>query len=112
MRFSQRRWRGVAELGRQTRPYLMTRISDTEFDETLTLRQAFDVLRSFIEQFNERGPQEIDVLASWLDLQADGRSADPAQLGDFLINRTACALRAPAASRRTRWAAEMENTWV
>ncbi len=64
----------------------MTRISDTEFDETLTLRQAFQVLRAFIEQFNERGPQETDVLASWLELSEDGGSADPAQLSDFLAS--------------------------
>jgi len=62
----------------------MTTISDPAFDQAMTLRQSFHVLSKFLEQFNARGPQETDSLASWLELQQDGGTADPAQLDDFL----------------------------
>ena len=62
----------------------MATISDPEFDQALTLRQSFYVLCAFLEQFNSRGPQETDTLASWLYLEQDGGTADPAQLDDFL----------------------------
>jgi len=59
-------------------------ISDQDFDQTLTLRQAFEVLRAFLGQFNSRGAQDTDLLASWLELLPDGGTSDPAQLDDFL----------------------------
>ncbi len=59
-------------------------ISDPVFDQTLTLRQSFLVMCGFLEQFNSRGAQETDLLASWLELQPDGITFDPAQLDDFL----------------------------
>ena len=59
-------------------------ISDSQFDQTLTLRQSFEVLRAFLDQFNSRGAQETDLLASWLELLPDGGTADPTQLDDFL----------------------------
>jgi hypothetical protein len=62
----------------------MTTIRDTVFDQAITLRQSFHVLSKFLEQFNARGSQETDLLASWLELQQDGGTADPAQLDDFL----------------------------
>ena len=62
----------------------MTNISDAAFDQTITLRQSFHVLCAFLEQFNSRGVQETDSLASWLRLEQDGMTADPAQLDDFL----------------------------
>ena len=68
-------------------------ISDREFDQTLTLRQSFEVLRAFLEQFNSRGAQETDLLASWLDIQPDGGTADPAQLDDFLESARAVLAR-------------------
>ena len=68
-------------------------ISDPEFNQTLTLRQAFDLLRSFIDQLNSRGALETDLLASWIELQADGITADPAQLDDFLISARAVLAR-------------------
>jgi hypothetical protein len=51
-------------------------ISDQEFNQKLTLRQAFEVLRAFLDQFNSRGAQETDLLASWQELQPDGGTAD------------------------------------
>ena len=65
---------------------MTTSISYPRFDQTLTLRQAFQVLREFLAQFNSRGPQETDLLESWLELQKDGGTADPAQLDDFLAS--------------------------
>ncbi len=62
----------------------MAQISDPEFDEPLSLRQAFELLGAFLNQFNSRGAQATDTLASWLELQPDGGTADPAQLDDFL----------------------------
>lgn len=68
-------------------------ISDQVFDQTLTLRQSFEVLREFLEQFSSRGAQETDLLASWLELQPDGGTADPAQLDDFLESARAVLAR-------------------
>ena len=63
---------------------MATSIASTEFDTQLTLRQSFYVLCKFLEQFNARSPAETDLLASWLEIQQDGGTADPAQLDDFL----------------------------
>jgi hypothetical protein len=62
----------------------MASISDPEFDQVLTLRQSFHVLCAFLEQFNSRGSQETDSLESWVRLEPDGTSFDPAQLSDYL----------------------------
>jgi len=62
----------------------MTKISDPAFDEKLSLRQSFHVLVAFLEQFNSRRPQPTDDLLSWLSLESDGGTSDPAQLDDFL----------------------------
>jgi hypothetical protein len=64
-------------------------IHDPAFDQTLTLRQSLEVLSAFLQQFNSRSPEGTDLLASWVELQSDGLTADPAQLDDFL----ACARR-------------------
>ena len=62
----------------------MTQLSDPIFDTQITLRQSFLVLVRFLEQFNSRGPQGTDSLLSWLTVETDGGSFDPAQLDDFL----------------------------
>ena len=62
----------------------MTNISDPAFDKQLSLRQSFHVLVAFLEQFNSRSPQPTDDLISWLSLEYDGCTSDPAQLDDFL----------------------------
>jgi len=64
-------------------------IDDSEFDQNLTLRQAFHVLQEFLAQFNTRGSQETDLLAGWLELEPDGGTFDPAQLNDFLASARA-----------------------
>jgi len=68
-------------------------IRDPAFEQPLTLRQSFEVLCAFLEQFNSRGAQETDLLASWLELQPDGGTADPAQLDDFLESARAVLAR-------------------
>lgn len=62
------------------------KIEDVEFMRTLTLADAYRVMFKFIEQYNARGESSTAVLLSdlSLDLWADGVSADPAQLHDFL----------------------------
>ena len=59
-------------------------ISDSAFDQTLTLRQSYLIMCRFLKQFNSRGAQETDLLAVWLEIQSDGLTHDPAQLHDFL----------------------------
>ena len=68
-------------------------INSPEFDESLTVRQSFKVLQQFLEQFNSRSAQGTDMLASWLELQSDGNTADPAQLDDFLESARAVLAR-------------------
>ena len=65
---------------------MATSIRDSEFDQVLTLRQAFHVLQEFLRQFNARVPQETNLLAGWLELESDGGTFDPAQLNDFLAS--------------------------
>jgi hypothetical protein len=62
----------------------MTTIADPVFDQHITLREAFYVLGKFLEQLNARGATETDLVASWLELESDGDTRDPAQLDDFL----------------------------
>ena len=62
----------------------MTKITDPAFDTQLSLRQSFQVLFAFLEQFNSRGAQPTDDLESWLNIEDDGETSDPAQLDDFL----------------------------
>jgi hypothetical protein len=56
-------------------------------DTTLSSRQAFEAMRRFLEQFNEREPPErretIEMLLGWTEIQDDGITADPAQWSDW-----------------------------
>ena len=62
----------------------MTKLSDPAFDTQITLRQSFHLLVKFLEQFNSRSPEQTDVLLSWLAIESDGGTMDPAQLDDFI----------------------------
>jgi hypothetical protein len=62
----------------------LTRLADPVFDTQLSLREAFQVLVKFVEQYNSRGPQGTDLMQSDLTLESDGSTCDPAQLDDFL----------------------------
>jgi hypothetical protein len=56
--------------------------------ETLTTREAFEAMRSYLQQFNEREPphrrEPIELLLQWTEVQADGTTSDPAQWDDWL----------------------------
>lgn len=58
--------------------------------ETLTIEQAFQAMRYFLEQFNEREPPErrmtIEFILSWTEFdKGPGRgTSDPAQWDDWL----------------------------
>lgn len=62
------------------------RLSDPEFEQTLTLADAYRVLVRFVEQYNTRGESStLDLLGDLsLDVWSGGGSSDPAQLEDFL----------------------------
>jgi len=57
-------------------------------DSVLTLQQAFEAMRHFLEQFNEREPDDrketIGQLIRWTEIEADGGTADPAQWHDWI----------------------------
>ena len=56
-------------------------------EKELTTTEAFEAMRSFLAQFNEREPPEnrevIDLLLSWTEIKADGVTSDPAQWDDW-----------------------------
>lgn len=59
-------------------------IADTcGVDQMLTMRQAFDAMRRFLAQYNEREPIErresITQLLRWTETESDGGTYDPAQ---------------------------------
>lgn len=58
-----------------------------EQDERLTATEAFEAMRSFLAQFNERESAEnrggIDLLLSWTEIKCDGVTSDPAQWDDW-----------------------------
>ena len=53
----------------------------------LTLREAFEAMRLFLAQFNERESPDtrltIELLLGWTEIEADGVTADPAQWHDW-----------------------------
>jgi hypothetical protein len=54
---------------------------------TLTSVQAYEAMRTFVAQFNEREPADqretIDSMLRWTELEPDGTSYDPAQWEDW-----------------------------
>lgn len=57
-------------------------------ESELSVRQAFEAMRRFLEQFNEREPDDrkvtIEQLLRWTGVEADGGTADPAQWHDWI----------------------------
>ena len=53
----------------------------------LSTAQAFEAMRLFLAQFNEREPESrrytIEMLLAWTAIQADGGTSDPAQWDDW-----------------------------
>ena len=56
-------------------------------EPTLSETQAFEAMRLFLAQFNEREPENrrdtIDMLLAWTEIQSDGGTSDPAQWNDW-----------------------------
>ena len=56
-------------------------------EPALTSREAFEAMRLFLAQFNEREPENrretILFLLGWTAVQDDGITADPAQWADW-----------------------------
>jgi hypothetical protein len=64
--------------------------SDDAFEPSLSVQQAYLCMFEFLRQHYERGPtDEIGGLLGSLSLLADGASADPALMSDWLdaVNR-------------------------
>jgi hypothetical protein len=52
--------------------------------EMLTPIEAFESMRSFLTQFNEREASEaIEMLLGWTEIAGDGATCDPAQWSDW-----------------------------
>lgn len=55
-------------------------------EPVLTTRQAFEAMRRFLAQFNDREPEEqqetIEQLLRWTEIESDGGRSDPAQRHD------------------------------
>ena len=62
--------------------------STCEMPETLTVEEAFEAMREFVRQYNEREPVErresIDQPLRWTERERDGLTSDPAQWSDWL----------------------------
>jgi hypothetical protein len=56
-------------------------------DQVLTMRQAFEAMRCFIDQFKEREPDQhrerFEALIRWTRVESDGITCDPAQWPDW-----------------------------
>lgn len=55
-----------------------------DFDRTVTLREAYQLLEAFIVQYHARGERSTVELLADIGLSPQGYSSDPAQLQDFL----------------------------
>jgi hypothetical protein len=60
---------------------------DAPMEPTLSETQAFEAMRLFLAQFNEREPEDrretIALLLAWTEIQSDGVTDDPAQWEDW-----------------------------
>lgn len=63
-------------------PYIS--VNDAEFDQVVTLRDAYRILERFVVQYNARGESNTVALMSDMGLLPNGNTSDPAQLEDFL----------------------------
>ena len=79
----------------------------SEFDRTITLREAYQLLEAFIVQYHARGERSTVELLADISLGAQGYSGDPAQLQDFL--NTADTLWGRVTSSRRRPKADQVN---
>jgi hypothetical protein len=59
-------------------------LNDGAFAERVTLAEAYQILETFIAQYNARGESSTVALLTDIGIVSGRQSADPAQLGDFL----------------------------
>lgn len=63
------------------------RCDDAEVEENLTAPVAFEAMRLFLAQFNEREPRErreaINLILGWTEIESHGGTSDPAQWDDW-----------------------------
>jgi hypothetical protein len=63
------------------------RVHTRQMEQTLASRQAFEAMRRFLAQFNEREPPErretIESILTWTEIEQDGGTSDPAQWHDW-----------------------------
>ena len=71
-------------------------IHNSEFDRTVTLRDAYYVMEQFVEMYYHRGETDLASFISYSCLDLKGTAGDPAALPDFL-NAVAETLDLPAA---------------
>jgi hypothetical protein len=64
-------------------------INDPEFDRVVTLREAYLIMDHFVSAHLERGELQVGELLGYLGVNPDGKSGDPAALGDFLASTAA-----------------------
>jgi len=63
-------------------PYLS--VNDRLFDRTITLRQSYELLVSFVAQYHARGESSTLNLLTDAGIVSDGTTSDPAQIYDFV----------------------------
>ncbi len=59
-------------------------INDSEFEDKISLKDSYKIMYEFLSKLHERGELESGELLGYIGLLADGCSADPAQLYDYL----------------------------
>ncbi len=59
-------------------------INDDAFEQTITLKQSYEVMYQFIMALHDRGEVDTGWILGSVGLLEDGGSADPAQLDDYL----------------------------
>lgn len=64
-------------------PIAMISIDDEQFNEHVTLEEAYRIMYEFLVAYHNRGESETGTLLADISLAKDGGSADPAQLQDF-----------------------------
>jgi hypothetical protein len=60
------------------------KISDEAFNQQVTLRESYQIMVKFLEQYVSRGDTSVIDLFTFVTLHPDGGSLDPAMLDDYI----------------------------
>lgn len=71
-------------LGFQVWPEPARTIQDRAFDRRVSLRDAYRIMEHFLASYHERGEAPTAVVLSYLTIDNDGMSGDPAAISDYL----------------------------